>query len=617
MNIKVLQNVVYTSCKTKMVASNPQLFAQDFHTFIEQNKDNNNITELTKSLALYCQKIKYLELVKNQFKGLKYDNELYDKINTAVAKISNSNLKKLTAAQVYILTQIKETGIIPTKGGLSMDIENSIDPRTFLSSFNALKTVDDYIIEKCLMFIQVNNFTLLYNNLLNNEDEEPLLLFTKIYDVINSKDLQDEAQQISISDALNAFAKSQDDKQLYDNAITLFDDELLFEYKENVKTILNKLKSQEIEINFNKKKFTSIDSLMTYLANTDLSGIEQEQLETVQKTLYNALNNVIKEQPVTLHFPKEIEQLQPNEVLNYMVNHRVNYSLNDIIDFVFNNETLDVLKSTKFDNGDSWLYGLYVDFETIFNRVVNNSSSKYKLVDNDGFWKAGQTLVASQKQEQDFIEFGKTAFNMSNYDDIMKTLFTLFSDVSDTTDENDTEKMRCSLLLLYITICKTDEILNDGSNNTMESLIYFRDINYLLEAESNNVINVDIKDNYQKIHNEYEKTKEYTHNNKLTFKTYIVTLWNNDQVYNSQQTNNNSSYNQTVTGNNNVVYSTEQNQDTVQLIMDQTNKVEKEIENMVKPSLQNKVNDYDSTSEAYVTVNNQSMTLEQYNFLYN
>jgi len=117
-------------------------------------------------------------------------------------------LKKLTAAQVYILTQIKETGIIPTKGGLSMDIENSIDPRTFLSSFNALKTVDDYIIEKCLMFIQVNNFTLLYNNLLNNEDEEPLLLFTKIYDVINSKDLQDEAQQISISDALNAFAKS-------------------------------------------------------------------------------------------------------------------------------------------------------------------------------------------------------------------------------------------------------------------------------------------------------------------------------------------------------------------------------------------------------------------------
>jgi len=72
-----------------------------------------------------------------------------------------------------------------------------------------------------------------------------------------------------------------------------------------------------------------------------------------------------------------------------MVNHRVNYSLNDIIDFVFNNETLDVLKSTKFDNGDSWLYGLYVDFETIFNRVVNNSSSKYKLVDNDGFWKAG------------------------------------------------------------------------------------------------------------------------------------------------------------------------------------------------------------------------------------
>ena len=622
MNIKQLQNMIYSSAK-QYIVNHSINFAMDFNESVKtifNRYESNNREQMTNELTKYFISIGAIDIVRNNFADFRYNEQLDKQLQQTIKNISK--IDSLTETQIYIIICIKNGQIVTEKDIMDLNIFdidtdiNNINVNDFIQTFNSIISNED--ISSILNFIQINGLQYAYKAQLQAE-KEPIMLFKFIYDIINNSAIEKHLKNNAMSDAFYKLASSKDDEQLKQNCQFLSEDKIEFPVKEDSSKILKNFAAYTFDIQLNNKKYANVQQVINAIIGEPddfIINLKDEEVKELKDKLLDALKEATKGLDAELGFPDPIkgDEYSAEQLLNWVLNKTVDKRYIDLIEILFTDDDVNNLyKNTGIYEDETLYEGIYYDFKSVFDEDIKPPfDTGYKMADIDTFWKAAVKLEKDLIENEGdikkcFKEFGQIAFSCNDYMITIKILFTIL---------NNVKEDRIYMCLLYVTIVMTDNIFGKVWNavkstgqkavNTVKSIfasqIYFRDREYVYPInalnERGSYSGYSLKQALDKIKTDF---KDYSKEHKdETMKDYVVSIYKNlDQyIQTSTDPSVNAEYTQE-TPSEEVVQLTQQIDQYVSTITTNTEEVAKQL------------------AAESVMVNNGQLTLEQYNFLNN
>lgn len=470
MTIKDLQNMIYTSSKSKIIKDS-NTFARNFDTITQkafEKYDNNDINGFRNILVKYFIFLNALDVLNNNFSSFKVNDELNKNIEDALKDIEK--ITQLTETQVFIISIIKSMPNITKKEDFkSVDISgidiSNINIDQFIQSFNNILTNQD--ISSMLNFIQINGLVESYKSFLR-DGKEPILLFKFIYNCINDNDIQNILEGVSMDQAFMELANSIDDEALKQNCQFLDNNKIEFPVKDNSTIVLSKFKQYNINLKIGDKNMETVNDLFTAIIKDEnlIIRLESDKISEIKEKLLDGLKHATKTLNAVLGFPDIIKgnNYTAEEILNItiqkeIINQQFNKTLIELIEIFFKPDSIDLYKSTKIY--DSLYEGIYDDFVEVFDEVIKPSiDTGYKMTENiDLFWNSAINLQYglenNQKIKECFQKFGQNVFHCDDYMITIKMLFTFFYSVG---------KYAPYTGVLYVCTIMTDNIFGNTWN---------------------------------------------------------------------------------------------------------------------------------------------------------